>query len=530
MLVQIVALGVGLGGEGGVEEAVVIRVRPVRVVVAAVGLPDLEEHVRVEVVGDPAAALQHEVFRLLHVDVDLPLLVAELDVHAEVFAPHLLDGLGDGAVVLRGVVNEFDGRAALAAGVAGLGEEALGVGEGAGEAGPGSVAGIAGIADGVGGLLVAPGDVANDGFAVDREGEGLADALVVEGRAGRVAAVKIDAEVGVDLERLGVVAAVRVDLGVGQLVGHVHLPGAEHALVGGEVLGRVEMDRVELHRRGVPVVRVADDGDELVGFPRLEDERAAADEVAGLGPGQALAVERAVFRDDVRRHGPPRIVAGHDLEQVGRGVVERDDESAGVGGLETDLREVGEPALIVVAGAGDEVVHEVGVLGGERGREDAAKGLDDLAGGDRVAVGPPEVGAKRKGIDEAIGGDRPRLGEAGHGAEVLRVLGHEALEQGHDDLVLGHAGDSLRVEVLHLGAVAHPEDHRLFGRGAVGGRLACELIGPATAGETDDQTERKAAGEGGGTHRGGTVRGNGGAASSRVSLRNSERRTPNVER
>jgi hypothetical protein len=73
----------------------------------------------------------------------------------------------------------------------------------------------------------------------------------------------------------------------------------------------------------------------------------------------------------------------------------------------------------------------------------------------------------------------------GDGFLAFRILGDEALEQGHDDLVLGDAGDGLRIEVLGLGAIADAPDHVADLVVVAGGELVLAL--PAVAlGLADD--------------------------------------------
>ena len=83
------------------EQRVVLGVTPVRVVVAVARREQLEKRVRVGVIADPAHTRDLEILRLQGLEEDLPFLVLELDLHAEVFPPHLLQGFGDLLVALE---------------------------------------------------------------------------------------------------------------------------------------------------------------------------------------------------------------------------------------------------------------------------------------------------------------------------------------------------------------------------------------------------------------------------------------------
>ena len=436
------------------EESVVFGVGPERVVVAAVGDPHFEKGVRVDVVGDPAAAFEREVVGdVLSGEVNFPLFVAERDFYAEIFAPHLLDGFRDGAVIFGRVVEKLDRRAALPVRITRLSEQLLRFGDATFEFGPRHVAGRARITHGVGRRLTAAGHVLDQALAINRERKGLTHAFVREGCARDVAAVKIETEIGLDVQEFGVLLAVGVDFGVGQFVRLVELTRAKHAFFARDVLGGIELDGFQFHGGGVPVMGIRHERDALVGQPFLQHERGVADEIPGAGPGRVLLLELAEFFDHVHRHHAPCVVARDDFQQVGRGRVERDLKRAGIEGLETGLRKISKFSLGVIFRPDGEP-EKIRILGGQRWREHALIGFDVLLRGDRRAVGPFGVGSQVKRVDQTVGGNLPAIGEACHGVQILGIFGYEPLEESHDDFVLGDAGDRLRVEILRLGAVA----------------------------------------------------------------------------
>src|SRR5262245_19113683 len=107
------------------DQLVVALVRPAGLVVAATGDPHVEERVGIDVVADPASARQLEIEGRLPGEIDLPLDVDEVDLDPERLLPHLLDGLGNGALEIARVVNELDLREPLAVREARVGERLL---------------------------------------------------------------------------------------------------------------------------------------------------------------------------------------------------------------------------------------------------------------------------------------------------------------------------------------------------------------------------------------------------------------------
>lgn len=97
----------------------------------------------------------------------------------------------------------------------------------------------------------------------------------------------------------------------------------------------------------------------------------------------------------------PRVVV-HRVEEKRCGLAEGDLERARIDGVEAGFREVGEFTFVVILGA-DDVPEHVGILGTEGGRDHALVALDEIVGGDGVAVGPLGVGAEVEGVAESVG-------------------------------------------------------------------------------------------------------------------------------
>ena len=195
-------------------------------------------------------------------------------------------------------------------------------------------------------------------------------------------------------------------------------------------------------------------------FALLVDVRPEQRDVGRAGegrlPGQAL-VEDAAERVEV---GPRLHVVARDL--LGRDVLERADDVSGRGDAAERARalgqpEVGEVAVLLAAGHGDEDVrgldvpmHEALLVGGVQGLRDLLEQVDRAAGIERAAfaqelreVGPLDVahgeeeGAvlvsrleDRDDVRVVEGGGDPRLAEEALAeAAVLGELGRDHLER-----------------------------------------------------------------------------------------------------
>ena len=270
--------GVDRGGGLG-DESVVFRIAPAGAVVAAAGDEHVEERVGVGVVADPARAGDVVVERAQRAQVNLPFLAQELDVDPEFAAPHALQLHGDGLVEFALAVEVGDHGKTLAAGEAGLGEQAPGLVRVAPRAaGERVVAARSGRNKAVGRQFAGAGDAVHDGLLVDDEAEGAAHARVGERALGAVVAQEVGAE-----ERRGVEVVALLDLAEER--------GRDEALVHHEVglSGRVEVeggvglahgddvDGLEGDVGGVPVARVLAQADAVVEPPLLEHVGAVAD-------------------------------------------------------------------------------------------------------------------------------------------------------------------------------------------------------------------------------------------------------------
>jgi len=254
----------------------------------------------------------------------------------------------------------------------------------------------------------------------------------------------------------GAVLLVGGDLGDRHRAGDVKLAGAERALLGVLALDGVEEHFLQLHLVAVPIGGAPGAADVLVGFPLGEDEVAVAHEIAGAGPGGAALIDLAEFFDGRTMERIPRAVAGHRRE-IGDGMIEREDEGVIVRGAHSDLGGIGD--LLRIEGlAVFEGEKEVGVFGGETGREEPAVGENEIVCGHRIAIRPFCSGAQMKGPRQIVGRDLPALGDGGHRLAGFHVVLRESLEEGLGEIEVLVRVDEVRVEVGRLGQVAEVED------------------------------------------------------------------------
>jgi hypothetical protein len=203
-----------------------------------------------------------------------------------------------------------------------------------------------------------------------------------------------------------------------------------------------------VHVLGVPVLVVLDHEHVLLRLPLLEDVGAVGDNVTRLGPVVAVLV------DGPLRERPEGIVRRH-VDEVGRrpekGVLER----VVVDRLDADVVEIGVLAGVEGIGALDHHGGHVGVIGGGGGIENALHGVDEVAGRDRMPVGPLGL-AQLEGDGEPVGADRVGLGDARIAQVGFRVVLHEPFEQAEVHIRGGHVAQERRI-YRRLRGVGHDE-------------------------------------------------------------------------
>ena len=386
-------------GQGGSEEGVVGGVGPAGAIIAPAGDEAVEKGVGIVVIPDPAGAGDIEIEFIERFEVGGPLLVAKFDFNPEDTFPLGLDFDGDLFVQLRFVVEERDAGKAFPLGEAGQFQEALGGGGVGGKTFGGAVIGDSGGSEGLGDWLMAAGDFFDDGFFIEGESEGAANANILEGGASDIEAVEVGGE-----KRAG------VEIGTAAQVGQHE--GGDEAFIEEEIglAGGVEIeggtgpgdgegvDAFELGIVGVVMEGIFFEGDAVIDFPIEEAVGAVADPSFGMGPAVPIFFDGGLVNGQVGGEGG-------EGGKVGGGVVQGDAESEIVGSREAD-RVAGGGALMKNFGLGN-TEENFGVGGGGFGVESTEPAVAVVAGGEGLAIGPAEVGAKVEGVGFSVGRDVP---------------------------------------------------------------------------------------------------------------------------
>ena len=156
--------------------------------------------------------------------------------------------------------------------------------------------------------------------------------------------------------------------------------------------------------------------------------------------------------------------------------------------LDTDLREVIELAQAVILSTFHHEQH-VGILGCQRRRENALERLHKVhppvTGSPFVPLG---VASQVKRVHRAVIGNLPPLRRARHRMKINRVFRDQPLRQCNDDVMLRHAGDHVRIDVLRLGANRNVQH-------LVRCALIDRLVAGAATGQNADQQAKRATSE-----------------------------------
>lgn len=410
-LLGLLEVGVALGGVafagGGGEEGVVGGIFPSAVIVAAAGVKHVEEGGGIIVVADPTAAAE-VVIEVSHaVEPDFLLLLFEADLDAEVLCPHGLEFDGEAALDRDGDVEVFDKGEASAAREAGIGEELASTGYIQIEAGRGLVIlPGTGWREAAGGCLAELGDVFDDAALVHREGEGLADAWIGEGRACGIHADEPGAEEGARVEPGPFLELIREG---GRHHAFIHeevtLAGEEEIEGGVGVLDRLDLDGGHFDIGGIPVSGVFAKADVVVDSPVIEQVGSIADEVGGLDPGAAVAL------DHILPHGD-KGGEGTEVDEVGRRILQLDAEGLVTHGTDSDGVWGGVSALGVVFGTPNHMMQS-GVVCTGLWTQHAEPGGDKILRSDGPAICPGDALPQVEGVSLSVRGNVPALGHAG---------------------------------------------------------------------------------------------------------------------
>ena len=317
-------------------------------------------------------------------------------------------------------------------------------------------------------------------LAVDGEVQGEPERRVEHGGVGvahRLAGLEVDrAGVEGDLVearrvsaggRDAVLALERLDLERREVVDEVDLALDQRLHRGVRALEDPEGHLVDV-RRTVPVVGV---GLELVG----RAAGGALDQPEGTGADHGLAVRRLgrvaldVLLGDVL---PDVLGDDRDRQQRQHGVrlLQGEHDRRGVGSLDRlDALEVRRPGRRLGTAV-----------------EDAAVGVGDVGGGQRLAVGPHRVVAHREGPGEAVVGGVPLGGQRGCRRHVLHRVADEVVVGQRPHLERRGLDAQERVERVDLVGQPDDERHRVV------------LGGLRRRGDRSRKDHRREEGEGGG--------------------------------
>jgi hypothetical protein len=187
-------------------------------------------------------------------------------------------------------------------------------------------------------------------------------------------------------------------------------------------------------------------------MPFGEDEWPVTDEAPRTGPIISARIGIAVLSKRRQMHRIPGLMRQQG-QKVRRGIVKGDFQRVVIDDFEAYLVKVGNAVGVVSLGVFHHEKH-IGILGGERGREDALVRFPKIARGDRVAVGPFRVLVQMERVHFSVGGNVPGLRHAGNRMRIHRVFRDEAFQQRHKDVKFLDAGHDAGVKVLGFGAVS----------------------------------------------------------------------------
>ena len=174
---------------------------------------------------------------------------------------------------------------------------------------------------------------------------------------------------------------------------------------------------------------------------------------------------------------------------------ERQDQGPEVRSLRSDSGKIREFAGVEGLGI-FQVVQHVGVFRREAWREHALKSVQEVRGGDGIAIGPPGVGAQVKRPRQAVAARPPFFRDAGNRVQIARIVGREALEKIHHDVEILLARRDVGIEVGRLAQIAPMEDLPL--QAGLHGGLVFRAGGKAGQEQGEEQVGEESAGGHGG--------------------------------
>ena len=280
----------------------------------------------------------------------------------------------------------------------------------------------------------------------------------------------------------GETLAVAVELRSGDETRDVQDAAAKGVFLGVLVVDGMKVDFLQRDVGGVPVGRIFLAHDGVVGAPRAEPERAVAHHVAGAGPVGFAVEVTVVFFDGRARHRVER-TERQQAEHERRAFLERDHECLRIGRGETDGGKIMRAAFAVVLRTSDPVRVD-GIFRAEFRLDDAAEAVEEIVGGQGIAVAPLQAGAQVERVRLAVGRNVPAFRRPGHDAAAIRRVLDQPFKECAEDRVFRAADSGGGVEIARFGGVADVENPRALA--AVGGGFV-----PAATGREQKQTGEK---------------------------------------
>jgi hypothetical protein len=167
--------------------------------------------------------------------------------------------------------------------------------------------------------------------------------------------------------------------------------------------------------------------------------------------------------------------------RAGVGLGETKDQRLRISDRDADRLGIGGAARVEILGAGDGEKN-VGVLRAQLRRQDPTEREREVLGGERSAIGPPQVAAQMERPRQAV---RRRFPALRGGADRLGsglVDGGQALEKCEHDGHVVECDEDLRIEIARFGA-----DGEVQGAGAPA--LLDPRFATPAAGEAEDEGE-----------------------------------------
>jgi hypothetical protein len=197
----------------------------------------------------------------------LPFLVHQPGVNLERLLPHLLNGLGQGAVTLQCVKKNFDRGKPFASRIARFRQQSPGHGVVASDMSPRRIASGIGRGKVVGRELSAARYIFDQALPIDRQRQSLPHLRIIQRRLGHIDEIKIRGQVRINSEPLRMVLSIMIGFRQGQRIDRVSLAGAKGALSCIHAHERIKIDFLQTNPVRIPIRRAFFHVDDVIDLP-----------------------------------------------------------------------------------------------------------------------------------------------------------------------------------------------------------------------------------------------------------------------